>query len=370
MVDIIEYISPSLLPSRSANSIHVINQCNALAERVDKVILYCAIKDRNLNHEKIYGYYGINLRRNVILRGFVINSYLAMQLKLALYAFLKIVGQNRVGRTVISRNLYGSFLLTLVRWRHVYETHGLESSYIKKRLQNIIMLKNNTVAISQKLAVLLKQQCMGANNIIVLHDAASEPETVDVSKYLVGSENYKIGYFGHLYPGRGIEIIQALANQIKNIDFYVVGGDEESIALLRSKNRLSNFKIIGFVKNMEARTLMSQVDLLLMPYQNKVSIGLKKSDTSKWMSPLKMFEYMCANRPIISSDLPVLKEVLNDGENCLLVDPQNVPQWKSAVLELYHDRDKSSQIANFARQDFLKKYTWEARAKSLIEHDS
>ena len=84
---------------------------------------------------------------------------------------------------------------------------------------------------------------------------------------------------------------------------------------------------------------------------------------------MKMFEYMCANRPIISSDLPVLREVLVDGENCRLVESQDITQWKSAVLELYHDRDKSSQIANCARQHFAMKYTWEARAKSLIDHD-
>ena len=67
-----------------------------------------------------------------------------------------------------------------------------------------------------------------------------------------------------------------------------------------------------------------------------------------------MFEYMYANRPITSSNLPVLKEVLVDGENCLLFDPKDTNHWEIAVLELYHDRVKGNQIVNCARHDFVK----------------
>ena len=47
-----------------------------------------------------------------------------------------------------------------------------------------------------------------------------------------------------------------------------------------------------------------------MPYQRNVGIGTKNSDTSNWMSPMKMFEYMSTGVPIVSSDLPVLKKFL------------------------------------------------------------
>ena len=58
-----------------------------------------------------------------------------------------------------------------------------------------------------------------------------------------------------------------------------------------------------------------------MPYQAKVSIGVKGHDTGRWMSPMKMFEYMAAGVPVISSDLAVLREILINEKNALLVSP-------------------------------------------------
>ena len=52
---------------------------------------------------------------------------------------------------------------------------------------------------------------------------------------------------------------------------------------------------------------MLAVDILIMPYQKNVAIGAKGHDTARWMSPMKMFEYMASGNPIISSNLAALK---------------------------------------------------------------
>ena len=83
---------------------------------------------------------------------------------------------------------------------------------------------------------------------------------------------------------------------------------------------------------------MSRCDVLLMPYQRKVSIGDHSADTSRWMSPMKMFEYMAAKKPFISSDLDVLREVLTDEVNALLVDPENVKAWDKALKRLISNK--------------------------------
>jgi len=370
MAKLIEYVSPSFFPSRSANSVHVINQCNALAKESDKLILYFAMGKNFFCHEDIYKYYGIKLRKNIILRGVKVNSLFAMQLKIAFYAIIKIIFIKKINRLIISRNLYVSFFMSLFSVSHIYEAHGIESFNLKKKIQNFILRRNDTVAISEMLKLLLITQCSKIKNIQVLHDAASDPNVVDVSEYIEDTDNFKIGYFGHLYSGRGIDIIKSLAKELSDIDFYVVGGDEESIKALRKENDDKNLKIIGFVKNVEARSLMSKVDVLLMPYQKEVSIGIPGSDTSKWMSPLKMFEYMCAKRPIISSNLQVLKEVLTDAENCILVDPKDINKWKESILKLRNDKVMSEKIACKAREDFVMNHTWDVRARSLIDYGS
>ena len=75
---------------------------------------------------------------------------------------------------------------------------------------------------------------------------------------------------------------------------------------------------------------------------------------------------MAAGKAIISSDLPVLREVLNSN-NAILVDPENVDEWNKAILMLFDDPDRRQNIAFQAQSDFYKLYTWKKRMKFIIE---
>ena len=122
-------------------------------------------------------------------------------------------------------------------------------------------------------------------------------------KYLslsVPFASHYCGYFGQLYRGRGIEVIIDLAIRRPHIIFLVVGGNTKHVNRLNAPN---NIIFIPSLPHPEALYLMKLVDVLLMPYQKSVSIGIKGHDTARWMSPMKMFEYMSSHTPIISSDL-------------------------------------------------------------------
>jgi len=365
--DRIIYISPSTIPSRSANSIHVINQCNALANHCSKVITFCASKGGRQGNKAIDDFYGIKIQNNLEIKQINVKSNKALQLKIALFSACYFLIKWRKNDLVISRNFYISIFLTILKVKHVYEAHGPESNRSKKLLQNFIMRNNKVVCISNELAKILTIQCDNHLDVKVLHDAASTFNKADTDKYLIQNKRFKVGYFGHLYTGRGIEIIEKLSKKFPDIDFYVVGGDEASIAKLRKQVKMTNLKVVGFVRNNEARSLMLLMDVLLMPYQNKVSIGLPNSDTSKWMSPLKMFEYLSSQKPIISSDLPVLREVLENGHNSILVKANEINEWYEALDVLYEDKLLRRKLANNAYELYSKRYTWSERARQIIE---
>ena len=88
--DKIIYVSPSKIPSRSANSIHVINQCNALAKNCGEILLYCESDNEWLNSELIKDFYGIDLEGNINFKHIHINFKKAVQLKIAMYALYNI----------------------------------------------------------------------------------------------------------------------------------------------------------------------------------------------------------------------------------------------------------------------------------------
>jgi glycosyltransferase involved in cell wall biosynthesis len=86
--------------------------------------------------------------------------------------------------------------------------------------------------------------------------------------------------------------------------------------------------------------------------------------STAFTSPLKLFEYMAAGRPIVASDLPSIREILTDGRNALLVDPGNSQALTAAVRRLEEDPALGGQLARQALED-VRQYTWERRGETL-----
>jgi glycosyltransferase involved in cell wall biosynthesis len=82
-------------------------------------------------------------------------------------------------------------------------------------------------------------------------------------------------------------------------------------------------------------------------------------------SPIKMFEYMARHKPIVASDLPVLREILNDS-NAVLVGPEDTEAWVAALHTL-GDPALRERIGGKAYQDFITRYTWKRRAEKVLE---
>jgi glycosyltransferase involved in cell wall biosynthesis len=78
-----------------------------------------------------------------------------------------------------------------------------------------------------------------------------------------------------------------------------------------------------------------------------------------------LFEYLACGRPICSSDLPVLREILSD-EIAILLPPEDVNGWVSAVQNLRENPNYWAELANKSRR-IGEQYSWESRAKKILE---
>jgi glycosyltransferase involved in cell wall biosynthesis len=386
----IHYISPSLLPSKSANSVHVVLQCGALAKAGCKVSLYAKRNSASKSKvvKQIAQMYGVDLaKRDIDLHSYYTRNNRAVNWHIALLASWNILFNSIKRRAatgyILSRNLYASFILGVIfRMPLMFETHQLEYG-IRKLMQKALIKspRIKTVAISQKLIQCLKKhhQC-AVRNYVVLHDATSNDavraiccteKKQPLSRIIpqIESERWEsiAGYFGHVYKGRGINVIAQMAEKRPDVLFLIVGGNQNDIRQRKNILKANNIVFIGHISHPEARMLMQQVDVLLMPYQRKVTIGVARHDTAKWMSPMKMFEYMASGVPLIASDLPVLREVLEDGKNALLVPPDQAESWTHALDTLLEDRNLAASISRRAQADVLKKHTWNRRALQIIQ---
>ena len=219
------------------------------------------------------------------------------------------------------------------------------------------------------------RQLLGERPVIVAHDG------VDLSGYPDGRsrrqlrqelelplQDFLVGYTGSLYKGRGIDIILSAAGKSPSFRFVIIGGSPQEVRSLEKRSAadgLDNIIITGHVPHHRIPRYLASMDILLMPYQRKFTLQGNKRDTAKYMSPLKMFEYMAAEVPIISSDLPVIHEVLCHEKNALLVDPSDANQWHEAILRLAEDKNLAQRLAQTAALD-VRRYTWQERALSII----
>lgn len=176
------------------------------------------------------------------------------------------------------------------------------------------------------------------------------------------------GYTGHLYPGRGAELLLDLAGRLPEIDFLVVGGEPDQVRALGDQARsreLANLILTGFVPNAELPMYQAACDILLLPYQARVEAS-SGGDIARYLSPMKLFEYLACERPIIASALPVLQEVLNP-RNALLLPLGGPEPWEAAIRKLCNDPDLRRALGRQARQD-AQQHTWDSRAARMLEN--
>jgi glycosyltransferase involved in cell wall biosynthesis len=381
------YISSSIIPSKSANSIHVVNMCQEFAMMGHDVTLVSSTHNSNSDEinsslKKYYGADSLNLSLDAIkfLKGRGMELFISLY---AIYVYLKISLTKNKPDLIISRNLYAAFLFSCILRKYIiYETHSPEKG-LRMKLQRLLVFSINvhTVVISSALkAIIMKKYEISSKRISVLHDAAKTGTTKlnrknrtnkqnELLSSVVGLSSFDkvIGYFGHLYSGRGIEIIEELARNHCKYIFLVYGGNEKEISYYRNRVQSENLIFMGHVSPLNAQSLMIHMDILLMPYQESVSIGIGDIDTSKWMSPMKMFEYMSCGVPIISSDLPVLREVLKHEYNSLLVTPNDINEWSIALERVANSLELEEILGHNAYKDYQEKYTWEIRARAFLK---
>ena len=361
------YIPGSILPSKTANSVHVMKMCQALTKTGADVELLAYTRDTEYCVDTIFFNYGIRQRFPVTLLSIRSANQKFFKNIVKIFALLK---KRSLDTIVYGRDVNSLLLASLLGFKVFYESHGMPVSKLHEMVERRLLRSKNlrkVVVISEKLKGLYTSGNRGvsAEACLVLHDAA-DIIPIHTEKTALG-DGVHVGYTGSLHhEGRGIDLILAVARKNKDFTFHLVGGSFEEVKFWRGKAP-ENVRFHGFIDNRSIPGLLLSFDVVLMPYQRNLRFEGMNYNPVEWMSPMKMFEYMAAETAIISSDLPVIREILND-ENSLLVGPEDVEAWSRSIRILYEDSELRSRLAGEAHKSFLAKYTWDRRAELLLSN--
>lgn len=171
-------------------------------------------------------------------------------------------------------------------------------------------------------------------------------------------------YTGKIYEGyEEIEYLLAAAKALEareDIGFVLVGGRADHVRRLTERAAAQgrgNVTFVGFVPPKVVQDYQFAADALVLYYPS----GLPLND---YRSPGKLFEYMASGAPIITVDLPVLREVLGDDPAAVIVPPDSPDTLAAEIAGLLDDRERSTRLAAQASKR-VESFTWKRRAEAV-----
>jgi glycosyltransferase involved in cell wall biosynthesis len=369
----IAVITTSQVPSITANSIQVMKVCQSYRQLGhDVTLIVPGIK--SVNWEEISRIFGISTKFKI--------KYIPTIKFLRRYDFSFFSG------ILILMNKYDiihtwmpqiASIAGMLGKPFIIELHGMPTGKVGPKLYKSLIFskyKKRFLSITNALKNMYEkeyefkfddEEIQIAPNGVVLEPYLNLPVPSVQKKHLGIKDEFTAVYTGHLYQGRGMDLLVKLASKLPEIQFLWVGGRGKDVDYWKkyiNEHHISNIVLTGFVRNEYIPSYQSIGDVLLMPYENSIS-GSSGGNSVDFCSPMKMFEYMAAGKPIISSDLPILHEVLSE-ENAIFCSYDDVDQWVDAINLVINNPELSINLGRQARLD-VEKYTWIERAKKSLD---
>ena len=375
------YLSNLRMPTERAYGIQIAKTCEAFSDlgvnlelvmprrknpRTDSISIYYDVRD-NFRIKRIYApdfYLPGGLDRVAVNIKEVISALL-----LCFYAL------NQKADIIYSRDEWPLYFLSFFKKNLVFEAHRFSNlrKFFYRRFKN----KNfKIIVITKHLKDDFIKMGFKEEKILVAPDGVDLAEfDINISreeartKVSLPLNNHIVMYSGHLFEWKGADTLLEAAKLIsndqllisKNVLFVFIGGTDYDIDKFRKKSeKLDNVLILGHKPHKEVPLFLKAADVLVLPNSAKEEIS------RYYTSPLKLFEYMASGRPMVASDLPALREVLNPS-NSILVSPDNYQKLAWGIKILLDKPDIGNILVQKALED-VKKHTWSTRVQSIFNY--
>ena len=357
-------ISAAQIPSDTANSIQVMKVCQAFAQVGCSVTLLVPGNQRPaISDQELMGHYGLEKLFSI--------EWLPGRSR-RLFPWKAVVRARRLHADLLyAWPIQSAALGLLVGLPSMLEMHDQASGRFGPLWLRLFLLlpgRKRLLPITHALRRAL--QLPGKAPVVAPDGVDIEryqnlPDTRSIRRKLDLPEAPLVLCTGHLYAGRGADLFLYLASKFPQAHFIWVGGRPQDVATWKERAAgLANTTFTGFVPNESIPLYQSAADILLMPYEQTVTTS-SGGNTAEICSPMKMFEYMAAGRAILTSDLPVLHEVL-DESMAVFCPLEDAGGWETALAGLLNDPQRRQTLGQCARTA-AGQYSWMRRARRILD---
>ncbi len=386
------YLTNSRMPGEKAHAIQIMKTCAALAEHADVRIVHA----RRANRPWLRGVTDLqafyDLPRDVPRRaipsldlfGLVprlpfgrLRAYqivFAIQMLTYHLALFPLLLRSKADVYYTRDSLTAALLILTDRGgagKVFYEAHSFPSSRMGMALQRWLAPRlDGLIVLTDLLAQRYAEFAIPSGRVTVIADAVDveafgvRSKTAAREELGIGQHDYLVMYVGQMYAWKGVEtLVEAATLAPEGVRIWLVGGTPEELPRIEKLVRepgAGRVKLVGYVPPTQIPAYLAAADVLALPNSGRAAVS------RYYTSPLKLFEYMAAERPIIASDLPALREIIANEETALLVPPDDASALAAAVERLRADPALARPLAAYARSA-VGAHTWERRAARILD---
>ncbi len=355
----LDYITNLRIPSTKANSVQVMQNCEAFKKAGLKVSLIVPFRFGTYKEqpvENIWDYYNID-KRFPVKKVFCIDLFPLRVIELfafwlqslSFFVMIGILYLIKKPDVIYTRDAWlGLFLF--YKKNKILELHNFPQRSIGKRIYKFLVNRFD------KVIVISKGLQKEVPNAFVAPDGVKIDQfDLDISrdearvKLSLPANDKIVMYTGSLQRWKGISSLVEASNSL-DAKVYIVGGtlDPDDLEDLGSS---SNAFFIGHISHKDIPYYLKAADVLVIPNTGESAIS------ANYTSPLKAFEYMAADRPVVSSDLASLMEIFNE-DNAYIFKAGDSADLARAIKEAI-DGEKRADPSG---------YCWDARVKKILDH--
>jgi glycosyltransferase involved in cell wall biosynthesis len=172
----------------------------------------------------------------------------------------------------------------------------------------------------------------------------------------------KLIYVGGLSEQRGLGVMLTIAELLRdhNVELELMG----TCPFLEDERRIRAVPNVRYLGNQNLQAVyqhIAEADLGLLLLQPVPAYTYAGENT------LKLFEYMWCEVPVVSSDFPNLRQIIEAAQCGICIDPCNAERAAIAIMNLLDQPELRQQMGTNGRDAVLRAYNWPAASKVLSQ---
>ncbi|EQC00724.1 glycosyltransferase [Photorhabdus temperata] len=204
-------------------------------------------------------------------------------------------------------------------------------------------------------------------SIVVTPDGVDMLAVESISSNKLASTNHKLPtqilYLGSLHHWKGVPTAIKAMSHLEDAVLNIAGGEPEQIQQLRQIAQqigvCDRVNFLGFIQPKLRFQIIADNDICLLPL-TKTSIG------SRYTSPLKLFEYMAMGKPVVISDFPSIRDVVD--ENAVsFADSENAESFAQQIQLLRDNSERVKAQVSYAKMLVTEHLNWDRRARLIMQ---